>query len=63
VKAETDMNPMTRQATINKAMELLHNEVLAIPLHRQVIPWVSRAKVTMVHRPDNKFAPLWITVK
>ena len=63
VNAETDMNPMTRQATINKAMELLHNEVLAIPLHRQVIPWVSRSNVTLVHRPDNKFAPLWITVK
>ncbi|HEX4857883.1 MAG TPA: ABC transporter substrate-binding protein [Usitatibacteraceae bacterium] len=62
-KAEVDMNPATRQATINKAMELLHGEVLAIPLHRQVIPWVTRAGVTLVHRPDNKFAPLWITLK
>jgi peptide/nickel transport system substrate-binding protein len=63
VKAETDMNPKTREVTINAAMELLHKEVHAIPLHRQVIPWVSRANVKLVHRPDNKFAPLWITLK
>ncbi len=62
-KAEIDMNPETRQSTINKAMALLHSEVLAIPLHRQVIPWISRANVSLVHRPDNKFAPLWITVR
>ncbi len=62
-KAETEMDTAKRQTLINKAVELLQREVLAIPLHRQVIPWVSRANVSLVHRPDNKFAPLWITIK
>jgi peptide/nickel transport system substrate-binding protein len=61
--AETDMDPASRLATINKAAELIKNEVHVIPLHRQVIPWVTRANITLVHRSDNKFAPLWIQVK
>jgi hypothetical protein len=28
--------------------------VLVIPLHRQVVPWTSRAGVTLMHRPNNK---------
>jgi peptide/nickel transport system substrate-binding protein len=62
-KAEIEMDAPKRQTMIDKAMELMQKEVLAIPLHRQVIPWVSRANVTLVHRPDNKFAPLWIAVR
>jgi peptide/nickel transport system substrate-binding protein len=62
-KAESEMDAAKRQGMINGAVELLQREVLAIPLHRQVIPWVSRANVALVHRPDNKFAPLWINIK
>jgi peptide/nickel transport system substrate-binding protein len=61
--AETDMDAMRRQQTINQAVELIQREVHIIPLHRQVIPWLSRANVELVHRSDNKFAPLWIKVK
>jgi peptide/nickel transport system substrate-binding protein len=47
---------------LNQAIEVLQREVLVIPLHRQVIPWVSRSNVTLVHRSDNKFAPLWVRI-
>jgi peptide/nickel transport system substrate-binding protein len=61
-RAETEIDLAKRQALINQAVELLQREVHVIPIHRQVIPWVSRANVTLVHRSDNKFAPLWVRV-
>jgi peptide/nickel transport system substrate-binding protein len=61
-RAEVEMDPAKRQALMNQAVELLQKEVLVIPLHRQVIPWVSRSNVSLVHRSDNKFAPLWVRV-
>ncbi len=61
-RAEVEMDPAKRQALINQAVELLQKEVLVIPLHRQVIPWVTRAGITLVHRSDNKFNPLWTKV-
>jgi peptide/nickel transport system substrate-binding protein len=59
-KIDVEMDMAKRQAMINQAIELLQREVLVIPLHRQVIPWVSRANVKLIHRSDNKFAPLWV---
>ena len=62
-KAESEMDAPTRQGLINSAVELIQREVLVIPLHRQVVPWASRANIRLVHRPDNKFAPLWIKMQ
>jgi peptide/nickel transport system substrate-binding protein len=61
-KADGEMDLAKRQEYINQAVGVLQREVLVIPLHRQVIPWVSRANVTLIHRSDNKFAPLWIKI-
>jgi peptide/nickel transport system substrate-binding protein len=61
-RAEVEMDPARRQALINRAVEVLEREVLVIPLHRQVIPWVTRANVTLVHRSDNRCAPLWVRI-
>jgi peptide/nickel transport system substrate-binding protein len=63
VKAETEMDAARRQGYINDAIRSLQREVNAIPLHRQVTPWVSRANVSVVHRSDNWLWPLWVTVK
>lgn len=47
-----------------KAVIREHNaQVHHIPLHRQFIPWASRANVTVVHRPDNWLEVAWVTVK
>jgi peptide/nickel transport system substrate-binding protein len=61
-RAEVEMDSAKRQELLNQAVELVQREVLVIPLHRQVIPWVSRANVSLVHRSDNKFAPIWVKV-
>ena len=60
-EGETDMKK--RQEMINAAMKMHHDEVLHIPLHLQVIPWVSTAKVTVVHRPDNWLETTWVKMK
>ncbi len=59
--AETDMKK--RHDLIVKAMQFHHDEVLHIPLHLQVIPWASRANVSVVHRPDNWLEVVWVTMK
>ena len=61
-RAEVEMDMAKRQAMMNQAIEIIEREILVIPLHRQVIPWVSRANVSVVHRSDNKFAPLWVRI-
>ncbi len=55
IDAEMDM--AKRQEMINRAVAIIEDEVLVLPLHRQVIPWVSRAGVTLVHRANNTLLP------
>ncbi len=47
---------------INRAVAIVQDEVLVMPLHRQVIPWASRAGVTVVHRPNNQLNLIWVKV-
>jgi peptide/nickel transport system substrate-binding protein len=54
---ETEMDMAKRQESINRAVQILQDEVLVIPLHRQVIPWVSRAGVQLKHRANNVLQP------
>jgi peptide/nickel transport system substrate-binding protein len=57
---EGEMNGELRQAMINRAVKLIQEDVLVIPLHRQVIPWVSRKDVFVVHRAGNTLNPIWV---
>ena len=50
---EGEIDSKKRQAMILQAMQIHHDEVLHIPLHLQMIPWVSRANVQVQHRADN----------
>jgi peptide/nickel transport system substrate-binding protein len=59
---ESEMNPAQRTVMINDALRIVQDEVLVIPLHRQVIAWVSRANVSVVHRPSNWLIANWVTV-
>ena len=56
----TEMDAKKRQDMINRAIAIVQDEVLVIPLHRQVIPWVSRAGVAVVHRPNNMLYLPWV---
>ncbi|HQR11925.1 MAG TPA: ABC transporter substrate-binding protein [Casimicrobiaceae bacterium] len=62
-KIKVNMTPDQRLDEIHAAL-LAHNaETNHIPLHRQVIPWASRANVTAVHRADNQVMPFWVTIQ
>jgi peptide/nickel transport system substrate-binding protein len=54
---ETEMDMAKRQESVNRAVQILQEEVLVVPLHRQVIPWVSRAGVQVIHRANNVLMP------
>ena len=56
-QVETEMDMAKRQESIDQAVRILQDEVLVIPLHRQVIPWVSRAGVQLKHRANNVLQP------
>jgi len=51
-----------REALIRAALGEYRQQVHTIPLHRQVIPWATRAGVKVVHRPDNWLEVSWVTV-
>jgi len=57
---ETEMDLAKRQEAINQSIRILQDEVLVIPLHRQVIPWASRAGVQVVHRANNTLQPFTV---
>ena len=60
---EGEMDLAKRSAMIDEALKIVRDDVLTIPLHRQVIPWVSRANVSVVHRPSNFLTPIWVTIQ
>jgi len=60
---EAEMDTSKRHAMANDAVRILQDEVLVIPLHRQVIPWVSKANVSVVHRPNNFITPMWVKIR
>jgi peptide/nickel transport system substrate-binding protein len=60
--AANEMDMAKRQQMINRAVAIVQDEVLVMPLHRQVIPWASRAGVTVVHRPNNQLNFTWVKV-
>ena len=57
---EEEMDPAKRQELINTAARIVRDEVLVLPLHRQVIPWVSRKGVMLHHMPNNILTTRWV---
>jgi len=62
-EVKSEMNADKRLALIRRALQIHANEVLTLPLHRQVIPWAARSNVDVVHRADNWVVPVWGKVK
>ena len=62
-RIEVEMDPAVRIDLIGRAVRLIHDEVLVIPLHKQVTPWASRRNVSVVHMPNNGLVPIWVTVR
>ncbi|HEX8009491.1 MAG TPA: ABC transporter substrate-binding protein [Casimicrobiaceae bacterium] len=61
IKIEVDVEK--RRRMINEALMIQHDELLHLPLHRQVIPWATRSNVTAVHLANNNVIPNWVTVR
>ena len=61
MKGETDVNK--RNAMIREALVRIRDEVLVIPLHHQIRPWVMKSGVTTVHRSDDRPEARFATVK
>ena len=57
-----EINAAKRRGVVLEAFTKARENIYTIPLHRQVIPWAVRAKVKVVHRPDNVVEALWITI-
>jgi len=52
IKQEVDQT--RRNALIEQALMLSHQDVSHIPLHNQVIPWAMKKNVELYHRADNR---------
>jgi peptide/nickel transport system substrate-binding protein len=58
---ESEMDGDKRMSLIIEA--IVRDEVLALPLHRQAVAWVSRPNVSVVMRPSNSIVPMWVKVR
>jgi peptide/nickel transport system substrate-binding protein len=59
---EGEMDRDKRQSMVNEAVRIVRDEVLTLPLHRQVIPWASKANVSVVHMPSNQLFLRWVKI-
>lgn len=61
IKVETD--PAKRDALIEQALILEHQDISHLPLHNQIIPWAARKNIDIIHRPDNRIDWRRLSVK
>ena len=59
IKSETDLP--VRNRSLTEALQLSNDTVSHIPLHNQIIPWVMKKNIDVVHRADNRID--WRLVK
>jgi len=57
-----EADPKKREPLIKAALKRHNDQVLSIPLHRQVVPWAARQNVDVVHRADNWLEWRWVSV-
>jgi len=57
-----EADPKKREQLIKAALKEHNEQVLNIPLHRQVIPWAARTNVDVVHRADNWLEWRWVKI-
>ena len=62
-KAKVEMDRPKRQALINEALTIQHEQVYHVPIHRRMAPWASRANVELAIRPDSWLEVRWVKLK
>ncbi len=58
-----EADPVKREQLIKAALQQQKDQVLTLPLHRQVVPWGARQNVDVVHRADNWVEFAWIRIR
>ena len=58
-----EADPAKREQLIKAALQQQKDQVLTLPLHRQVVPWGARQNVDVVHRADNWVEFAWIRIR
>jgi peptide/nickel transport system substrate-binding protein len=61
-QSSVEADPKKREELVKAALKEFKENVIVIPLHRQVIPWAARNNINVVHRADNWFEVQWVTV-
>src|SRR5688572_6278389 len=62
-RVKVEMDPAKRQAAINEAVRIQHEQVYHVPIHRRMQPWATRASVDVVHRPDSWLEVAWVRLR
>jgi peptide/nickel transport system substrate-binding protein len=58
-----EADPVKREQLIKAALQEQKDQVLTLPLHRQVVPWGARQNVDVVHRADNWIEFSWVRIR
>ena len=58
-----EADPVKREQLIKAALQQQKDQVLTLPLHRQVVPWGARQNVDVVHRADNWVEFAWVRIR
>ena len=58
---ETD--PKKRQAQIDRASKIIHDEAAFIPLHQQTVVWAAKSNIDLAQMADNTFPLRYVKVK
>ncbi len=61
-QVKVEANHEKRTALIHQALKMQKDDVVYIPLHHQVIPWVMKKNVDVFHTSDNRLEMRWVTV-
>ncbi len=61
-QSSVEADPKKREELVKAALREFKDNVIVIPLHRQVIPWAARNNINVVHRADNWLEVQWVTV-
>lgn len=61
-KILTETDQQQRNALIDEAWVILHDDVGYVPLHQQALAWGVRDGVEVTQRADNQFFWQWVTV-
>ncbi len=58
-----EADPVKREKLIKAALQEQKDQLLTLPLHRQVVPWGARQNVDVVHRADNWIEFAWVSIR